>query len=159
MMRHFHSKLQRILKFVCHMYIELSLSRSLDTKKMVSRNHSQRLSPHRPSPLAPQRSCSLRCQRALSDYVSVEPGDSTSPEPWDGSFREPPFWWLVPVRKFFTSDGVSIGWNMGLSWVIGVPSVLIHLSRICPYKPSSYWGTPHFRKPPYDEMRINRRNP
>ena len=32
---------------------------------------------------------------------------------------------------------------------IGVPPVIIHFSGIFDYKPTSSWGTPIFRKPPY----------
>ena len=50
--------------------------------------------------------------------------------------------------------GVMIGagvelvavWRFPTAWV---PPVIIHFKEIFPHKPSIYWGTTHFRKPPF----------
>ena len=40
-----------------------------------------------------------------------------------------------------TNMGVLNTAHVEVSWVMGVPRFIIHVNRISPYKPSSYWGT------------------
>ena len=63
------------------------------------------------------------------------------------------FWAISPFLSIFHQSDPHVCWwivftfshdiHMGVSWVIGVPLVIIHLNGMLPYKPSSYWGQPH----------------